>query len=290
MATKSANVTAVVLGFALAVGVLLVLVFVVGIDAVVAAIEAADGMLVGVTVAVSLAWIAAWANALFVVLAVLGHSTSRRRATVLYAAMMFANNVSPFTVIGGEPVAALFVSQSTDADYETSLAAVASVDLLNFLPGPALAVTGLFYFGISTVAGDAAWLLVGSLFGLGLAFVVAGYAGWRYRWVLAHHLAAALGRGLGLVSRLVPGFPQVTAAGVESSLGRVLSGFGRVAGDRRGLVAGLGSAALGWVLLSLSLWLSLSAVGAPVAVDVTLFVVPMVYTFIGATHHHVREE
>jgi len=63
------------------------------------------------------------------VLRALGANVALPRAVLLYTSVDFANSVAPFGHLGAEPLAALFLSRATDAEYGTSLAAVAGVEL-----------------------------------------------------------------------------------------------------------------------------------------------------------------
>jgi len=53
--------------------------------------------------------------------------------------------VATFGHLGAEPLAALFLSRGTDAEYETSLAAVAGVDALNLFPSAGFVLVGGCY-------------------------------------------------------------------------------------------------------------------------------------------------
>ena len=60
----------------------------------------------------------------------------------------FLNSVTPLGQFGGEPIMAYIVSQTTDADYETSLACVVSADLLNATPFFTFTLGGIVYLGV----------------------------------------------------------------------------------------------------------------------------------------------
>jgi hypothetical protein len=184
--------------------------------------------------------------------------------------------VVPLSVLGAEPIAALLVARGTDSSYERSFAAVASADLLNFLPAPAFAAFGLLYVVVTTTLGGALAVLLVSLLALSVLLLAGGYVGWRYR----EALAARLLRGVAAVERrLADRLPLVRVPPPDVVARRVEEGLAtleRIAADRRTLVLGLGTSTLGWLLFSTVLWLALLAVGYGVPVEVPLFIVPLV--------------
>jgi uncharacterized protein (TIRG00374 family) len=262
-------------GFVAGVIVLLALYAVVGLEDVLVALAQADPLLVAAVYAVAVCWLFAWAMALRTVLAVIAVEVSVPQSFMLFAGATFANNVTPFGQAGGEPFSALLVSRTTDIDYENGLAAVASVDTLNFVPSISFALVGVGYYATTFTVGNRVELAAASLVALALAVPVAAYLGWRNRdrvATLAIGVILPLGRVLG---RLVP----AVAPPEEAQLRRRIDGFfaalERVAGDHHQLALALSFSALGWLLLSVSLWLSLLALGHAVPFAAALFIVPL---------------
>jgi len=262
-------------GFVAGVIVLLALYAVVGLEDVLVALAQADPLLVAAVYGVAVVWLFAWAMALRTVLAVIAVEVSVPQSFMLFAGATFANNVTPFGQAGGEPFSALLVSRTTDIDYENGLAAVASVDTLNFVPSISFALVGVGYYATTFTVGNRVELAAASLVALALAVPVAAYLGWRNRdrvATLAIGVILPLGRVLG---RLVP----AVAPPEEAQLRRRIDGFfaalERVAGDHHQLALALSFSALGWLLLSVSLWLSLLALGHAVPFAAALFIVPL---------------
>lgn len=64
----------------------------------------------------------------------------------LFLATMFANTVTPFGQIGGEPFIAYLLSRGTETPYEESIGAVMAADIVNAIPFFTLSITGIAIF------------------------------------------------------------------------------------------------------------------------------------------------
>jgi uncharacterized protein (TIRG00374 family) len=262
-------------GFAAAIVVLLAVYSFVGLDDVAAALARADAAVVTAVVAVALAWLVAWSLALRTVLAVIAVEISIPRAFLLFAGATFANNVTPFGQAGGEPFSALLVSRTTGIEYENGLAAVASVDTLNFVPSVSFALVGLGYYATRFTVGGRVELAAFALGALALAVPVAAYLGWQARHRLAAGAVALIVPAARIVGCVVPMVGAPDRADVRRRIDGFFAALERIAGDRHQLGVALGFSALGWLLLSASLWLSLLALGHAVPFAAALFIVPL---------------
>ncbi len=264
-----------VLGFGAAILVVAALFYVVGVDSLVRELSHADPLLVAAVVVVILAWLTAWSLALRTVLEVLGVEMTPWSAFLVFSGATFSNDVTPFGQAGGEPVAALLISRVTDANYETGLAAIASVDTLNFVPSITLALFGVGYFATETTLGRR--LEFAAIVVVSLAIVVPAliYVGWRRRYELEHRVVNGLAP---LIRWIMSVLPRLTPPTVES-LERRISGFfaaiERIATNRRGLATALAFSALGWFFQMVGLWLAFQAIGMSVKLSIILFIVPI---------------
>ncbi|TSD09410.1 TIGR00374 family protein [Haloglomus irregulare] len=269
------DLRATAVGFLGALVVLGVLLSLVGVGRVTDALGRADArLLVGVAVA-ALAWLTAWGLSLRTVLGVLGLTLSAPVAVLVFAAATFANNVTPFGQAGGEPVAALFVSRVADTEYENGLAAIASVDSLNFIPSTTLAGLGLAYFSTEIAFGRRLRVASVAVGLLALGIPVAGYVAWQNRYALERRVVGALTPVVRGIDRLVPGRDPLDPDTIGASIEGFFSAIERVAGDREQLALALGFSALGWLCQAVSLYLSLLAIGSPVGFGVVLVAVPV---------------
>ncbi|MFB6310856.1 MAG: YbhN family protein [Salinirussus sp.] len=267
---------ATVAGFTGAIAILAVLVWFVGVHDILDALGRADPRMLAFVVVAAAIWLSAWGLSLWTVLRAIGAPIRARRAIFVFSAAMFSNNVTPFGQAGGEPVSALLISTASDTDYQTGLAAIASVDTLHFVPSIGLATVGFGFVALSAVELTRN-VIVAALAVAGLATIVPLIAviGWQNR----HRIEAAIVRAFAPVSRVVGRVvPRVTPpdpADVEHRIESFFRTIERVAGDRRSLVTAMTFSAIGWISLSGALWLSLLAMGFSVPFFAALFVVPV---------------
>jgi len=273
---ENGRTRATVLGFALAVALLSVLVYLAGTDEVVAALLAADAVVIGGLAVVVGCWIAVWGASLRLVLRAFDQPAPPARTYLAYATMMFWDNVTPFSTVAADPLAAGVLSRAFDVEYERSLAVVVTVDFFNFVPSPFFAAVGLLIVGSSAVAGGVIGRIAGPLLAVLVAASVGSVLAWRHRRRLAAAAATVLGRLERTVRRLVPGLDRRTDLEFRRRATTLLDQLETVAARRRTLAALLLCGVTGWALLSLGLWLSLYAVGVVVPLGVTLFAVPLV--------------
>jgi len=270
------NRAATIAGFLGALAVLGVLVWVVGVDRTVGALLSADPAVLALVGAVALLWLTTWGLALWSVLRALGSPVRAHVAVLVYAGAVFSNNVTPFGQAGGEPLSALLISSAADTEYETGLAAIASVDTAHFVPSVAFAVAGFTFVtaGAVQLGRNLAFAAV-AVAALAVGLPVAGFLGWRYRYELEATVVRLLTPVIRWLGRVVPRWSPPTPASIETRIESFFAAIDRIATDRRTLLQTLGFSGLGWASLTCSLWLSLYAVGHTVPVSVTLLVVPV---------------
>ncbi|WP_254535715.1 lysylphosphatidylglycerol synthase transmembrane domain-containing protein [Halomarina litorea] len=269
------NVRATAIGFLAALAALAVLLWVIGIDTIVRTMGMADPAILALLPFVGAAWLVSWGLSLRVVLGVIGTPISVTKSVLIYSAATFANNVTPFGQAGGEPITAYLIADATDNQYESGLAAIASVDALNFFPSLSLAGVALAYFGATATLGRQLRVAGVAIAVLALVVPLAGYALWRFRLHVEGGLARVLtpiARGL---ARPIPGRSAPDEAAVRVRIEGFFNAVGRVAEDRRRLVLALGFATIGWLALSTSLWLSLYSLGFRVPFAAALLVIPI---------------
>jgi len=263
-------------GFVGAALVLAALVWVVGIDGVIDAVRDIRPAYLLAILGVAACWLVLWGLALRTVLAALDAPISVPMGTLVFAGAVFANNVTPFGQAGGEPVSAYLISRATDREYETGLAAIASVDAIHFVPTVAFAVTGLTFALASTVQlGQDLRFAAVAVAVLAVGTPLAAYLGWRYRFELEAGVVRTATPVVRTFGRVIPKTTPPTAADVAARIETFFDAIDRVAGDRATLVTAVGFSGLGWLAMCTSLWLSLAALGDPVPFWVVLLVVPV---------------
>ncbi len=265
---------ATLIGFGGALSVLAVLFWLVGVDDILAALSMARLSVLLVVVAVATCWLSAWGMSLRTVLGVLGAPVTVPAAVLVFAGATFANNVTPFGQAGGEPISALFISRISDSEYETGLAAIASVDALNFVPSIGLALVGLGYFATTITFGRHLEFAAFAVFGLAIAVPILVYLGWRNRYRLETVAVEALTPLLQTIWGLIPRRSPPSREALERRIEGFFTAVERVATNPKGLALALSFSAAGWVGLAISLWLSLFALGYTVPLAVVLVAIP----------------
>ncbi|MFB6189654.1 MAG: YbhN family protein, partial [Halapricum sp.] len=173
-------------------------------------------------------------------------------------------------------VSAFLISEAADSEYETGLAAIASVDTLHFVPS-----IGIAFLGVAMLTLRAAhlsrdlYLSVAILAGLFGLFVLAAVLGYRYRHEIEHAVAIVITPVVRLIARVIPGRVPPDEAAIEHRIDGFFTAIDRVAADRRAILEATLFSALGWFVLSLALWVAVRAVGANVPLAAAFIAVPI---------------
>lgn len=266
---------ATVLGFLGAFAVLGGLMYFAGIDEFLAELANADRTTVALVVPITLAWLLAWGVSLQIVLTILGVDISITKSFFVMNGAMFSNNITPFGQAGGEPVTALLISNVVETEYERGLAAIASVDSLNFVPSVTLALVGAGYYAVQTSFGRRLQVTMGGLVVLAVAIPGLGYVAWRklteIQTLVTRILTIVVHRG----ATVVPGITPPTPESIRARVSRFVRSIERIATNRRGVTLALVASTIGWICQMIALWVAFVAIGAPIPFTVLLFVVPV---------------
>ncbi|WP_137284101.1 lysylphosphatidylglycerol synthase transmembrane domain-containing protein [Halorussus salinisoli] len=272
---NGAQLRTTVLGFLGTFAILGLLLHFVGVEGFVQEIRRADTRTVALIVLVTLGWLAAWGFGLRTVLNVLGVDVSFAKSFFILNGAMFSNNVTPFGQAGGEPVTALLISKVANTEYERGLAAIASVDSLNFVPSIVLSLTGAAFYATQTSFGRRLRLATTAIVVLSVAVPVLGFLGWRNRALVRRAISKILAPVLEQVSRFAPIDVSLSREKIDTRVGEFFDSIERVATNRRGLTLTLAASTAGWVFQMVALWLAFVAIGSPIPFSVLLFVVPV---------------
>lgn len=247
---------------------------IVGAKPIVESLTSADPTLVAITLVFVLAWIGAWGLVLRTVLETLGIALPIRLSFFAYASAGFANNVTPFGQAGGELITAGLISKVTDARYETGLAGIATVDVLNIVSSLILIFVGVGYYATTAIIGERLETAVGSAVALivilGTTLIVVR----RYQETIIDRISIGVAE---LIDRL-PGEQGDPAAVVENVAQRLHRFFNRIeqmASQRQHLAIAFGFSLLGWLLQTIALLTAFAAIGSSVPVYIALFVIPL---------------
>jgi len=260
------------LGSVLVIGLLL---GIVGVERIAAALSAADPTLFAAVATFGIGQVACWGLALRIVLRALDVEVPRRTGVALYASAMFANNVTPFGQAGGEPLTAYVIDRVTETRYETSLAAIVTLDAAHVATSVAVAVVGSLFTLRSLTPGSRLDRLGLAAIGVGVALAVLVYAVVRYRGPIARRLEKSVATLARRGGRVLPGRIRDLAGSLRQGVGQFGADISRVADDRTALGVVLAYSCAGWLCEVGALWVALWGLGTGVPVTTVLVLVPV---------------
>lgn len=261
-------------GLLVAIVVLTALVALVGAGDIVVILRSADLFFVGTTVAFALCWLAAWGLMLRTVLDSLDIRLHAVTSFFIITGVVFANNVTPFGQVGGQPVNALIISEVSDCQYETGLAGIASFDVINVVPSLSLILVGVgFYATSAAIDSRLGTALSSAVVLVGVLVIIVGFI-WRHQNKISERLPSVIASVIGRIWR-----DRYDAEVMESILaGRVQRFFAdieRVGKNRWQLSTMFGLSLTGWLAQAVALIAAFAAVGHAVPLYVALFVTPL---------------
>ncbi|MFB6168443.1 MAG: YbhN family protein [Haloferacaceae archaeon] len=225
-------------------------------------------------VLVGVAPLVIWGLGVRLVFRALGHRLGRPTAVSLFAAATFLNAVTPFGQVGGDPPAGALFARATGTKFETSLAAVGSLNAVNRVAAVVLGLFGAASLGSSVVdasgVGDVAVFAAGAALGLAAVALC-----WRVR----DRAVTLLGSGLaGLARAVARGLPRVDPPGreaVERRAAGFVAALERLASDPRRLAAVFALGLAGHLAAATTLWVALAALGVRTPLTVVVLLVPL---------------
>lgn len=275
MASRLLNPRTVLVGFGVAFGVLFLLSASVGIGPVVETLAAVEWYYLGGVLVVALLWLGVWSLSLYTVLRRLSVSITAARAFLVFTSATAANSLTPFAQMGGEALSAIVLSRATEARYETSLAAVAAVDVINLVPPIVFAFAGFTYLALTATFTPELRLAAGTLVAFSAAVLLLGVLVWHFHDDASTALVTACASVLRVANGFVGRPTAVDGREIERRIDSFFRGFERLLADRTRLALCLALSGIGWLFLATALWLSLYAVGFPVPPGVVFFVLPV---------------
>lgn len=114
----------------------------------VASLRRADTSLFAVAVVIGFSSLLVWAWVWHRFFAKVGVETTPSQTVRMFLTGNFLNSITPLGQFGGEPIMAYIVSETTEADYETTLACVVSADVVNATPFFTFTLGGVLYLGV----------------------------------------------------------------------------------------------------------------------------------------------
>jgi hypothetical protein len=227
----------------------------------------------GVLLLVAFVPLVLWGISLELVLACLGVDRRVHEAVALFLASVFLNSVTPFGQVGGDPPSGLLVARADDATFESGLAAIGSVNVLNRIGAVVLGVVGVAWLTTrQALPGTFRTPAVGATVVSFVAVVVLVWLG-RERLVRVGDDVV-----VGVVARLSPclSFADPPPRDVvEHRIRRFVVALERLRERPAHVAAASFLGVAGQGLVAGTLWFALAALGVDVALPVVLVVVPV---------------
>jgi uncharacterized protein (TIRG00374 family) len=171
-------------------------------------------------------------------------------------------------------VAALVISKVSESRYETGLAAIASVDVLNVVPSLSLLLVGGGYYASTAAVGERVEAAVTSAVVVVAGVVLVLGTVWRFRGWVAERLPGIV---VPRILRFAPErfTPEALEADLADRFQRFFESVEHVVVDRRKLAVVVGFSLAGWLFQTAALAAAFAALGHQVPLPVLLFVIPL---------------
>lgn len=134
--------------FAVAAGLLVGLFYLADIGEFIESLRQADASLFLVALCFGLSSLLVWAWVWHRFFEKVGIEASASDSLRMFLTGNFLNSVTPLGQFGGEPIMAYIVSETTDSEYERTLACVVSADILNATPFFTFTLGGILYLAV----------------------------------------------------------------------------------------------------------------------------------------------
>jgi uncharacterized protein (TIRG00374 family) len=269
------NRVRIVAGLTISVFMIGILVYLVGFQEFLSTIKSADTMFVGIVMASSVVWISMWGGTFYIVTNYLNIPFSYLKSIRTYSTIMFANNVTPFAHLGGEPIAAGFISNIVDEDYEKCLGAISAVSVVHFIPSVFFFVLGSLY--IVTIGSGVPDSLDGIMLLfllLTISIITVGVVLGKYRSFVEENISSVLIFVLKVLA-LIPRVPEYQTEDVREKVNAYFSNFIEVATSPRVVLLSTIASTLGVFFQVTALWAGLVAVGVQIPFILVLITVPV---------------
>lgn len=263
-------------GFVVAFLILAVFLYAVGVEEVFGTFSRANVPVFFLGIVSAFIALSCWGWVWGQVLDVADHGISRIRIGLIFLGGMFANYVTPFGQVGGEPFIALVLSKHSGMDYDRSLAGVIAADVINLIPFFSFGVVGFAYFVSENSVTDA-------LTTYALAFVIALVISvglivsvWRYRNVVEFLVVevAAVGRvSFGRVSDSVG--EKLAEEKIRGHVKEFFVMTDFIWENRRKMLPAVVFGHIGWFFTILPLYTSSLSLGYEIPLLLAMLIVPL---------------
>jgi hypothetical protein len=234
------------------------LVYLADIGEFVASLRRADTSLFLVALVVGFSSLLVWAWVWHRFFETVGIEATVSQTVRMFLTGNFLNSITPLGQFGGEPIMAYIVSETTDVEYEKTLACVISADVVNATPFFTFTLGGILYLGVfGSLRGPLVEIAALSVVLLGLLSLVA-----YLLWSDDRNLGAILVRLIdALEARL--GRAESLFESIRESVEGIEKAFQKAGNDRRFLITTAAISHLAILAQILSLYFVFRSLGLP---------------------------
>lgn len=266
----------VLVGFAAALMVLSTFVYFVGAHDVAGALARANLPVFALAILSSFLALVCWGMVWNRVLSVVDHSVSRIKIGMIFLSGMFANFITPFGQVGGEPFIALVLTKYSDIDYERALAAIIAADVINLIPFFSYGLLGFTYFVLTNSLNETLETFVAAFV---LAFVLSGvllWTVWNRRGGVERVVVAVTGGLRATVGRFSETAHELLEPdAVRLRVEEFFNMLDFIWDHRRKMVYAVVLSHVGWFFTIVPLYIAAVALGLDVPFMYVLFIVPL---------------
>lgn len=256
--------------FGVATLIIAAMIYFADINEFIAQIQRADKLLFLAAVVCGLLPIPVWTNSWYQLINHMGEDISFYESLKLFTSGLFMNSITPLGQFGGEPFMAYIIENNTDIDYEESLSAVISADIINSIPIFTFVIGGsaimILFQSLDQLFMEVLYIaIIITVLGGSLAYLLWFKSGYIESKLLsaAEKTTALIGRGHGYVESL------------EERLETLENAFKTVGEEPRDLLKMSIIAHSFFVFQVLSLYLVMASVGVEADLTMLYFVLPM---------------
>jgi uncharacterized protein (TIRG00374 family) len=234
------------------------LVYLADIGEFVASLRRADTSLFLVALVVGFSSLLVWAWVWHRFFETVGIEATVSQTVRMFLTGNFLNSITPLGQFGGEPIMAYIVSETTDVEYEKTLACVISADVVNATPFFTFTLGGILYLGVfGSLRGPLVEIAALSVVLLGLLSLVA-----YLLWSDDRNLGAILVRLIdALEARL--GRAESLFESIRESVEGIEKAFQKAGNDRRFLITTAAISHLAILAQIVSLYFVFRSLGLP---------------------------
>lgn len=264
-----------IVGVILSILFICLLIFFVGVSDFIRAISSADIKFIVICLLAGPVWLFMWSQTFRETAGNLNINLGRIHSFLLYSSVMFANNLTPFAHLGGEPIAAGILSKSVGEDYDTSLGAISTASVIHFIPAIIFFCFGMILLLIIDSQALAelqslaiSFIVISVVVCIGVILVI------KFQSKFKNKLSVLISKLFTYLSKL----PRVKNYNKEFARNKItgyFNSFSKLRNNKRVLLIGTVFSMIGLLAQAVGLWFGLIAVGYQIPILVPIIAFPI---------------